>query len=96
VNFPVAGGGYFRLFPYRVTSWAIRRINEIEKQPAMVYIHPWEIDADQPRVPASLVSRFRHYQNLVSTETKLKKLLTDFSFRTMEQALAGRLLQKGL
>jgi polysaccharide deacetylase family protein (PEP-CTERM system associated) len=93
VNFPVAGGGYLRLLPYWMTAWAIRRINHIEQQPGMVYIHPWEIDSDQPRIPSSWVSRFRQYQNLGSTETKLRELLQDFSFGTIEQALSGRVLQ---
>jgi polysaccharide deacetylase family protein (PEP-CTERM system associated) len=92
MNFPVGGGGYLRLFPYSLTSWAIRRINELENQPAMVYLHPWEIDVNQPRIPAPLLSRFRHYQNLDSTEVKIKKLLEEFSFSSMEQALARRTL----
>ena len=50
-RFPVAGGGYFRLFPYAVTRWAVRQLNTREGQPAMVYLHPWEIDPDQPRLP---------------------------------------------
>jgi len=92
MNFPVAGGGYLRLLPYRLTSWAIRRINEVEREPAMVYLHPWEIDPDQPRIRAPFRSRFRQYQNLVSTEMKLTRLLQDFSFCTMEKALAERAL----
>jgi polysaccharide deacetylase family protein (PEP-CTERM system associated) len=92
-NFPIAGGGYLRLLPYRLTAGAIRRLNQREKQPVMVYLHPWEMDPDQPRVPSSWRSRFRHYQNLDSTETKIKNLLTDFSFSTMEQVLAGRALK---
>ena len=89
-NIPVAGGGYLRLFPYDVTAWAIRRLNDVERQPAMVYLHPWEIDPAQPRIPTSWCSRFRHYQNLTSTEEKLNKLLRDFSFSSMEQVLARR------
>lgn len=91
-NFPVAGGGYLRLLPYGITSWAIRRINDVERQPAMVYLHPWEIDPDQPRIRAPLRSRFRHYQNLVATEMKLSRLLEDFSFGTIDAVLAGRAL----
>lgn len=94
VNLPVAGGGYLRLLPYGLTSWAIRRINEVENQPAMVYLHPWEIDPDQPRISASWFSRFRHYQNLDSTETKITRLLREFSFSTMEQVFAGRILEE--
>jgi polysaccharide deacetylase family protein (PEP-CTERM system associated) len=85
MNCPVAGGGYFRLFPYGVTAWALRRINDIERQPAMVYLHPWELDPNQPRIPASWKSRFRHYQNLDSTEAKCRRLLEEFSWGPMEQ-----------
>ena len=87
-NIPVAGGGYLRLFPYRITRWAIRHLNEAERQPAMVYLHPWEIDPDQPRIDAPWRSRFRHYQNLQSMEAKFLKLLDDFSWGPMEEALA--------
>ena len=92
INFPIGGGGYLRLLPYSVTAAAIRKLNEREKQPVMVYFHPWEIDPEQPRIPASWRSRFRHYQNLETTETKIKNLLNDFSFSTMEQVLAERAL----
>jgi polysaccharide deacetylase family protein (PEP-CTERM system associated) len=88
INLPVAGGGYLRLLPYGVTAWAIRRINEKEAQPAMVYLHPWEIDPEQPRVAAPWRSRFRHYQNLRSTEEKLARLLDDFSWASMSEVLS--------
>ncbi len=91
VNIPVGGGGYFRLFPYKFTAWAIRRINERENQPAMIYLHPWEIDPDQPRIAASRRSCFRHYQNLRTTERKLSQLLEEFSWAPMSQVLANRL-----
>jgi polysaccharide deacetylase family protein (PEP-CTERM system associated) len=86
-NLPVAGGGYLRLLPYRWTAAAIRRLNQIERQPAMIYLHPWEIDPDQPVIPAPWRSRFRHYQNLASTEAKLRNLLDHFSLSTMEDVL---------
>ncbi len=92
LNCPIGGGGYLRLLPYGWTALAIRRLNRVERQPVMVYLHPWEIDPDQPRISSSLRSRFRHYQNLETTEGKLKKLLHDFSFSTMEHVLAGRTL----
>jgi polysaccharide deacetylase family protein (PEP-CTERM system associated) len=88
MNLPIGGGGYLRLLPYRCTASAIRRLNESEKQPAMIYFHPWEIDPDQPVIPAPWRSRFRHYQNLDSTEKKITRLLNDFSFSTMEEVLA--------
>lgn len=93
-NLPVAGGGYLRLFPYRFTAWAIRRINEKEGQPAMVYLHPWEIDPEQPRVACSWRSRFRHYQNLHSTEGKLTRLLRDFSWAPMAEVLSSSLADR--
>jgi polysaccharide deacetylase family protein (PEP-CTERM system associated) len=93
VNFPIGGGGYLRLLPYCVTASAIRRLNKVENQPAMVYVHPWELDLDQPRLPGPWRSRFRQYQNLHSTEGKLRRLLKDFSFASMEQVLTGQTLQ---
>ncbi|MBI3086619.1 MAG: DUF3473 domain-containing protein, partial [candidate division NC10 bacterium] len=79
MNLPIAGGGYFRLYPYAVTRWGLRRLDQ-EAQPAVVYIHPWEVDPEQPRVPAPLLSRFRHYVNLQRTEGRLRTLLQEFSF----------------
>jgi polysaccharide deacetylase family protein (PEP-CTERM system associated) len=93
LNFPVAGGGYLRLFPYRLTQRAIHWINQIEAQPAMVYVHPWELDPEQPRIAAPRLSRFRQYQNLASTETKFARLLDDFRWGTMEDVLASSLGQ---
>jgi polysaccharide deacetylase family protein (PEP-CTERM system associated) len=86
--FPVAGGGYLRLFPISLTRHAIRRLNTREKQIAVVYLHPWEIDPDQPRMQGPLLSRFRHYINLDSTLPKLSSLLSDFSFDSMRTILA--------
>ncbi len=82
-NFGAAGGGYLRLLPYRYTQWAIRKINKMEKQPAMVYFHPWELDPDQPRISAPLKSRLRHYTNLRGMQSKIEKLLQDFRFSTV-------------
>ncbi len=84
INLPVAGGGYLRLLPYKVTGWALRRINELECQPAMVYLHPWELDPNQPRIPAPWKSRLRHYQNIETTEQKCRRLLEEFSWGPME------------
>ncbi|MGO9952126.1 MAG: XrtA system polysaccharide deacetylase [Dissulfurispiraceae bacterium] len=81
--FPVAGGGYLRLLPMCLTRYALRRLNEQENQIAVVYLHPWEVDTDQPRINGSLVSRFRHYVNLDSTLVKLRALLTDFEFGSL-------------
>ena len=83
---PVAGGGYFRLFPYRVTRRAIARINS-ERQPAMVYLHPWEIDPDQPRIPVGPLTRFRHLVNVGKTESRLRRLLAELSFAPASEVL---------
>jgi len=88
-NIPVAGGGYFRLYPARLSIHWLRRINQQNKQPFVFYIHPWELDPDQPRLAAKLKSRFRHYQNLGSTERKLNRLLKAFQFTTMSEAIAA-------
>jgi polysaccharide deacetylase family protein (PEP-CTERM system associated) len=85
---PVAGGGYFRLFPYAVTRRAVRYLNERERQPAILYFHPWEIDPGQPRLPGGRLSRFRHTVNTGSTEPKLRRLLGDFSFGPVREVLA--------
>jgi polysaccharide deacetylase family protein (PEP-CTERM system associated) len=85
-NFGVAGGGYLRLLPYRFTRWAIKQINDVERQPAMVYFHPWELDPDQPRISAPIKSRFRHYTKLRKMQNKIERLLQDFSFSTVSDA----------
>lgn len=89
-NFPVGGGGYLRLYPYLFTSLAIRRINNVEGAPAIVYLHPWEIDPDQPRIEAPLISHFRHYTNLGGMEKKLIKLLAGFSFAPLREIMASQ------
>ncbi len=84
LNVPVAGGGYFRLYPLWATEEAIRRLNAAG-QPAVVYLHPWEFDPGQPRVAgASRRSKFRHYTNLGTTELKLRALLERHSFSSVE------------
>jgi polysaccharide deacetylase family protein (PEP-CTERM system associated) len=77
---PFSGGGYFRLLPYAAIRAGLRHLNRREKQPAIVYIHPWEIDPDQPRLPVRGLNRFRHYVNLRAMAGKLERLLDDFSF----------------
>ena len=90
LNLPIAGGGYFRLLPYQWTRWGIARLNAIEQQAAVFYIHPWEIDPEQPRLQAGWLGRLRHYRNLDQTEARLRALLTDFRFSTV-----GSLLRAG-
>jgi polysaccharide deacetylase family protein (PEP-CTERM system associated) len=87
---PIAGGGYFRLFPYRFSRWALRKLNA-RKQEFVFYIHPWEVDPEQPRVDeAGALSRFRHYLNLDRCAARLGRLLDDFEFDTMYSVLAQR------
>jgi polysaccharide deacetylase family protein (PEP-CTERM system associated) len=87
INLPVAGGGYFRILPYAWTRWGIARLNEVEGRPAIFYLHPWEIDPEQPRLASPLLSRFRHYCHLDRTESRLRTLLDDFAFAPMETIL---------
>jgi polysaccharide deacetylase family protein (PEP-CTERM system associated) len=88
-RFPMAGGGYFRLFPYRVTRWALRHLNERERQPAIVYLHPWETDPGQPRLPVGRVAQFRHGVNSRATEGRLRRLMREFRFAPAREVLAG-------
>ena len=86
-NIPTGGGGYFRFFPYAVTVRMLRAINTAGR-PFVFYIHPWEIDPDQPRIPgASLKSRFRHYLNLRRTAARLERLLSNFEFASVKDVL---------
>jgi hypothetical protein len=89
MNLPIAGGGYFRLLPYWWTARGIARVNQLEGRPAIFYIHPWEIDAEQPRLPVRGLARIRHYRNLEKTEERLRRLLADFRFGTVSQVLAA-------
>lgn len=85
-NYPCAGGGYFRLAPLPVSRWALRRLNLHERRPAIFYLHPWEIDPEQPRQShAPLKSRLRHYINLRATEQRLRHVLTEFAWDRMDK-----------
>jgi len=91
-NWPVGGGGYFRLLPYNVSAWGLRRVNAVDRQPAMVYFHPWEFDPEQPRVAhASAKARFRHYLNLHRTEARIRRLLREFRWRRIDSAFAAQI-----
>ena len=82
---PCGGGGYFRLLPYRYSAWALHHINRRENRPCVFYFHPWEIDADQPRVAyLSFKSRLRHYTNLGLMKGKLRRLLKDFEWDRLD------------
>jgi len=91
-NWPAGGGGYFRLLPYAMSKWSIKRVNEVDEQPAIFYFHPWELDPDQPRVKgAGLKTRVRHYLNLEQTRKRLQRLLTDFHWNRVDRVF----LQEG-
>ena len=95
VNLPAAGGAYFRIFPYRLVRAALRQC-EARGVPGVFYLHPWEVDPDQPRLPVSLSARLRHYTGLRRTVPRLERLLTEFRFTAIadglrEQAVTGAL-----
>ena len=84
---PCGGGGYFRLLPYGFFQWAMKRVNRAG-QPCYFYLHPWEVDPDQPRIPgAPLKSRLRHYTNLHRTEQRLNRLLGEFAWDRFDRVL---------
>jgi polysaccharide deacetylase family protein (PEP-CTERM system associated) len=86
-NIPFGGGGYFRLYPYWLTRQGIGKFNQ-EGYPAMVYLHPWELDPACPRIPhADWQTRFRQYVNLAKTEARLKRLLADFCWGPVKDYL---------
>lgn len=85
-NFPAGGGGYFRLFPYQLSRWLLRRVNQQDKQSGIFYFHPWEVDPEQPRQEnIGWKTRFRHYVNLDRTENRLKALTKDFQWDRMDR-----------
>jgi polysaccharide deacetylase family protein (PEP-CTERM system associated) len=88
LNMPISGGGYMRLFPYGVTKKGLEKINKDEEKPFVIYLHPWELDPEQPRFnDLSALSRFRHYVNLDGTAEKLRRLLSDFTFSSMREVI---------
>jgi polysaccharide deacetylase family protein (PEP-CTERM system associated) len=85
-NLPAAGGGWFRLLPYSMSRWMLRRVNTQDQAPCMFYFHPWEIDAEQPRQPGlSAKTRFRHYVNLQRMPGRMQKLLNDFEWDRVDR-----------
>jgi polysaccharide deacetylase family protein (PEP-CTERM system associated) len=91
-NLPAGGGGFFRLLPYSMSRWALRRVNRIDQRPAIFYLHPWEIDPQQPRIAGtSAKTRFRHYVNLSRTESRLSRLLRDFQWGRIDEVFAPQL-----
>ncbi|MEZ5550287.1 MAG: DUF3473 domain-containing protein [Pseudomonadales bacterium] len=87
LTLPVSGGGYFRLYPYALSRMLARRVNA-QHRPFMFYLHPWEIDPEQPRIDAGAFSRFRHYNNLEKCRSRLVRLLQDFRFSTVSDSIA--------
>jgi|SRR5579883_1435270 polysaccharide deacetylase family protein (PEP-CTERM system associated) len=90
VRSPLAGGAYFRLLPYWFTRWGIRYLNNVEGRAACLYLHPWELDPQQPRLGASLTARLRHYVGIAGAQGKLSRLLADFAFQPMGQLLEAQ------
>jgi polysaccharide deacetylase family protein (PEP-CTERM system associated) len=89
-NFPCSGGGYFRLLPYALSRFNMRRVNRHDGQPCIFYFHPWEIDPEQPRQQnINVKTRFRHYTNLGLMEGRLKRLLKDFAWDRMDRVFLG-------
>jgi polysaccharide deacetylase family protein (PEP-CTERM system associated) len=87
VRIPAAGGGYLRHFPYHIVRRAFREHSR-GQVPAVFYIHPWELDVEQPRLPVPLLARVRHYGGLRNTAERLERLLTEFRFNSFAQAIA--------
>jgi len=96
-KWPGGGGGYFRLLPYAVSRWALRRVNARDREPALFYFHPWEIDPDQPRIAAAgWRSNFRHYLNLRRMQGRLERLLRDFRWDRMDRVFLARKVEHTL
>lgn len=96
-NLPIAGGGYFRLVPYWLYRQALARFNQVESRPSIFYIHPWEIDADQPPIAgAGRLARFRHHVNIRAVPRRLDRLLSDFRWGRMDQVFAAELSTIGV
>jgi len=90
MNLPIAGGGYFRLFPYSFSRWALNQVNQQESE-FVFYIHPWEVDESQPVIKeASLATKFRHYNNIRKCKQRLGQLSDDFHFDTLINVLANK------
>lgn len=90
MNWPISGGGYFRLFPYFLFRRGWQMINSREAEAGIFFLHPWEVDPAQPLVPGKRINIWRHRVNLKHTEAKLARLLADFAFAPVQQVLANR------
>ena len=87
-NLPFVGGGYLRLLPMSYVRWGMRRVTGRERRPALVYVHPWEIDPDQPVLDVGRLARIRHYGGLARVEHRLRRLLREFRFDTVRSVLS--------
>jgi polysaccharide deacetylase family protein (PEP-CTERM system associated) len=87
MNLPFVGGGYLRHFPLPFIRWGMRHLNEVERRPAVVYIHPWELDPGQPVQDVGRLKRLRHYRNLDRTEERLARLFSEYTFTTCREVL---------
>jgi polysaccharide deacetylase family protein (PEP-CTERM system associated) len=89
-NLPAGGGGYFRLLPYGISRWMMNKVNREDRQPAIFYFHPWEVDPGQPRPDGvGAKSRFRHYVNLERMEGRIARLTRDFEWDRMDRIFLG-------
>jgi polysaccharide deacetylase family protein (PEP-CTERM system associated) len=93
-NVPISGGGYFRLYPYWLTRLGLRKINLDYNSPFIFYMHPWELDVNQPKIDSNYISKFRHYNNIDKFETRLLKLVNDFRFTTVSEVIKEIDLEK--
>ncbi|MFK3739431.1 XrtA system polysaccharide deacetylase [Massilia sp. TN1-12] len=90
-NLPAGGGGYFRLLPYALSRWMMAKVNQDDRQPALFYFHPWEIDTQQPRPEGiGAKSRFRHYVNIGRMENRIEALARDFAWDRMDRIFLNR------
>lgn len=87
LRMPVSGGGYFRLLPFWLTRAGLNKLNRTLRRPFIFYLHPWEIDHGQPRIEASMLSRFRHYTNIDQCEARLTRLMQHFRFGRVRDVL---------
>lgn len=91
-NMPIAGGAYLRFLPLSLITFGIRRINSVESKPAVIYMHPWEIDSGQPCIEVNRLTKLRHYTGIDRLENKLRRILSEFSFSTVKAVINETLL----
>lgn len=89
LRIPAAGGGWFRQLPYSIVRRAFRQ-RSLDQVPGVFYIHPWELDPEQPRLPVGPLTRVRHYRGLKRTAARLQRLLAEFRFTSVSRCLASR------